>query len=99
MKVACHICSREREQTDSVMFTTTPEEKAYHKKMTGQTLSDRIGYCKPCYRLMENPVTAVQMMRGVVEVQLRAAGSPNASQVAERFEKNLLARMKLKQPS
>lgn len=95
MKVLCSICSRERKATVCKVFTTTPEEKATLKKM-GQTPQEHYYYCRPCFRILENPATAVELMKGVVQAQAQALGAGNAEQAAEKFKARLLARMKMK---
>jgi hypothetical protein len=65
----------------------------------GEAPQAKYAYCRPCMRLMENPVTAVELMKGVVQVHARALGAVNADELAERFKNRLLAKSKIKPPS
>lgn len=56
----------------------------------------RLVYCRPCYRLLSNQKTATEMMAGMVEAKMRAAGVPDAERIAMRFKTNLIAKSKTK---
>ena len=68
-------------------------------KKRGQTPQEHYYYCRPCFRLLENPATAVELMKGVVQAQAQALGAVNAEEAAEKFKARLLSRMNLKPSS
>ena len=94
MKVQCAICGRSRDEETCQIFVPTKEERRALQKM-GETPQARYAYCRPCMRMMENPVTALQLMKGVVQVHASALGAVNAEELAERFKNRLLAKTKI----
>jgi len=94
MKVTCEICKREREEETCEVFTLTAEERQILLKQ-GETPQERYVYCRPCMRLLKDPVTALQLIKGVVQVQATAMGAVNAEAVAEKFANKLLAKSKI----
>ena len=69
------------------VFSPTSEEKEALKKMGEVTPLEKYAYCKPCVGILSNPITAVALMRGVLQFQAKAVGvsSSNAEAIAERF--------------
>jgi len=75
------------------VFVLTEEEKRYLVAM-GDEPKERIVYCRPCTRIMRNQATALDLMKGVVQVQATALGVPNAEALAEGFKNQLLEKTK-----
>jgi hypothetical protein len=98
MKVKCAICERERSDTACKVFVLTASEKEGLRKM-GVTPPARQYYCRPCFRILENPASAVELMKGVLQAQAQALGASNAEEAANKFKAKLLARMHLKPTS
>lgn len=94
MRLECAICGRERDEASCQVFTPTKEERLALQRM-GEIPKDRYAYCRPCMRLMENPATAVALMKGVVQIHASAMGAVNAEELAVRFQNRLLAKTKI----
>lgn len=99
MKVKCAICERERSDTACEVFVLTTAEKESLRKMSAVPPPDRQYYCRPCFRILENPASAVELMKGVLQAQAQALGASNAEEAANKFKAKLLARMHLKSTS
>lgn len=99
MKVNCAICNRPRDASACKAFTTTAEDRENLRKLGEKVPKAVYYYCRPCVRLMENPSTAIELMRGVVHGHARALGTVNADEVADRYKNRLLAKTKFKPPS
>ena len=95
MKIKCAICNRERDRKSCRIFVPTPQEKNTLKKM-GENPQAEYGYCRPCVRLMQDPRTAADVMKGVMQMYARAFGAVNPDEVAERFKNRLLSKTPMK---
>lgn len=93
MKLHCAVCNRERDETVMTIFTPSPDEKKALKKMGEAKPLDRYAYCKACTRILSNPLTAIQLMKGVIQIQARSVGVPGSSAeaLAEKYGNKVLA--------
>lgn len=89
----CIVCGRSRSREEAVVLQLTAEEK---KALTveGKPSPQEIVYCRPCHRLMADQATALDLMKGMMIMRLRALGVSNAEQLGEQFKRRLLARSK-----
>jgi hypothetical protein len=90
------MCRRERDKATCRVFATTAEERETLRAMGEVDPPEEYVYCRPCFRMLEDPERAANLMKGVVEVQLRSIGVPNAGAVAEKFKQRLLAQARSK---
>lgn len=91
--VNCVVCRRSRARAEAEILVLTDIEKAQLKK-AGRDAPEEIAYCRPCFRLMNDQRSAVDLMTGTFAARLRAVGVANADQLAEQFKKRLLAKSK-----
>lgn len=89
----CVVCDRKRSREDAVVLTLTEAEKA-SLRAAGKSAPDEIAYCRPCDRLMRDQGTALDLMKGMMVMRLRALGVNNADKLAEKFKNQLLAKSK-----
>jgi hypothetical protein len=89
----CVVCGRKRSREDAVVLTLTEAEKA-SLRTAEKSAPDEIVYCRPCDRLMNDQRTALDLMKGMMVLRLRALGVNNADKIAEKFKNQLLAKSK-----
>lgn len=94
MKVKCSVCGRDRDKSTCEVIVPTPEEVEGLRKMGEANPTKEHVFCRPCFRILQNPVTAQALMRGVVRSFAKSIGSPNADELADRFQKELSAKSK-----
>lgn len=92
-RVKCIVCGRERARSEAEIMVLTEQEKAQIRKV-GQTPQEEVAYCRPCHRIMTDPQSALDLIKGTLILRLRAAGVQNAEQVAEKYRVALLAKTK-----
>lgn len=92
-QVKCVVCGRMRARTDAEVLTLTAAEKEQIEKL-GEIALAEVAYCRPCYRLMTDPKTAIDLMAGTLALRLRAAGVQNPEQTVAKFKAMLLAKSK-----
>jgi hypothetical protein len=75
------------------VFRVPEAERESLKKMGVEKPSDLYAYCRSCFKLMENRATAIQLMRGTLISQMRAAGVSItvAESQADKFCNKLLS--------
>ena len=75
------------------VFKVPQSEQATLKKMGIENPQDLYAICQACSRILENKGTAVQLIKGTIMFQFRAAGVSIAvaEKLAEEFCKKLLA--------
>jgi hypothetical protein len=75
------------------VFQVPESEREIIKKMGAETPQDLYAFCRSCSRLMENKGKAIQLLRGTMISQLRAAGVATsvAEKVVDKFCNKLLA--------
>lgn len=93
MKRKCSICDREREEDIMKVFRVPHSEQETLKKMGVEQPKDLYAICQACSRILENKGTAVQLIRGTIISQFRAAGVSIAvaEKLAESFCNKLVA--------
>lgn len=91
MKVKCGICSQDHERSECKIFQLTEAEKA-----SMADPQDEYVYCRPCYGIMSNPITATAFMKGQAQIKLTQLGVPNAEELATKYHADLLARAKVR---
>ena len=57
----------------------------------GPETQREVPYCSECLKAMRNLQQGANILAGVFERKLRAAGVPGADQVAEKFKERLVA--------
>jgi len=73
-------------------LTLTDEEKQFAFQSTGEPVPDVYVYCKPCYRLLQQPLSGAELLKGTLLESLRESGVPNAEEVANEYFKLLLSK-------
>ena len=89
--VACGICGKAKARSGCKIIKPTLQEQKELNRV-GDDRKEFI-YCKPCWRILSDPLTGPSLGKGIIETRLRQAGVPNAEQVAKSFHKKLLARI------
>jgi len=95
-KVSCAICNRKRDEQVCRAFKPTKAERANLIKLGETNPQEVYYYCRPCMRVVENPASAIELMRGVVRNYAQAFGVPNADGFADRYKARLLGKVKPK---
>lgn len=90
----CGVCGRENllESERKILKLTQEEQDFAYINTGGQNPSKDFVYCKPCYRLLQNPLAGAELMRGTLLANLRASGVPDPERVADAYYKWLLTR-------
>lgn len=83
----CGICDGGRPDAELVVVHLTEEERQSVRPLVDQ---DTFHYCKPCWALMKRPEQALALLTGSLEMGLRQAEVPDATQRARAFRDFLL---------
>jgi hypothetical protein len=67
----------------------TADEKAFVLKTQG-LVSDGHWLCKPCLKVLRDPVQGAQLIKGTLQINLSAGGVGNAEHVAQKFHDKLV---------
>ena len=59
---------------------------------TGEPPPEKYTYCKPCHRILQNPLSGAELIKGTLAATLKANGVPNAEKVAEQYFRFLIKR-------
>lgn len=96
----CCVCDR-KNLLDSELKTIVLSdlERQFAVANSGKEAPLKYTYCKPCLRLLQNPVTGAQMLRGSLEANLRDQGIPEPEKLADKYFKALIKRTPAKPPS
>jgi hypothetical protein len=88
-KVKCALCEQLKEEGACEVLTLTDAEKAAVKDAP-----DRYVYCRPCWRILNDPVNGLALMKGLVQAKLRSLGvsGDRAEAAAQEFQKKLMSR-------
>lgn len=90
----CCICHRPQlDMKRCEVLTLTPEERQA-LTASGQPDTDKLVYCKPCYRIATDRKRGAAFMKGLAETALRRAGVADAEARAQKFHDQLLAKAK-----
>ena len=92
MKKSCAVCNKTQEESKMTLFAPTPTEKEALKKMGEENPLASYAYCKACVGILSNPVTAIPLMKGLLQFRARSIGVSvtQAEAIAERFGKKVL---------
>ena len=90
MEGKCCICSQTRE---CVVLTLTDEERAAASKV-GTNLGETLAYCKACYKIATDPFVGAQLIKGLLEMRLRASGNPRAEEAGKKLHEFLIRKAK-----
>ena len=80
-EILCIICQKPYATGET--FTLTDAEK----KAIGDSAPDEVNYCSACLKVMQDREAGAQLLKGLYEMHLRAAGVPpiNIRSVSKRF--------------
>lgn len=82
----CLVCERERSKEDCKIIVLTEEEQAQVENPLPEYV-----YCKPCWKVLSDPVAGPALMSGIAQHQLQNAGVSNARKVASEFRTKLMS--------
>jgi len=99
VKVTCAICARRRDESSCKAIPTTKADRAQLLKMGEKTPQVVYHYCRPCLRILENPATALDLLRGMMRIYAQAAGASNPDQIASKYKSQLAAKIPRHKPS
>lgn len=84
---SCCVCRVAVEPPDCQTIELTEAEKAAYPGTP-----DELFYCRPCWKILSDPVRGPVLVSGLVQQYLRRLGVSNAEQLAAKFESALAAR-------
>lgn len=89
----CCVCGRENlMESERKLLKLTTEELAFAIVNTASEPPEHYAYCKPCFRILQNPLAGAELLKGSFLFNLREAGVPNADELADRYFKMLIKR-------
>lgn len=83
----CLLCERPHPEAGCHIIVLTEQERAQV-----QNPLERYVYCKPCWKVLSDPVTSPVLMSGVVLQHLRQLGVERAEELAANYRQALSAR-------
>jgi len=87
----CGVCGKkDLSKQEVIVLHLTEAEKALARK-SGKA-PDEYVYCKPCHRILQTPLAGAELIKGTLVVNLKAAGVPNAEEMADKYFRFLLKR-------
>lgn len=90
-ELACGICGRAVDKARCVIIKLSPEERNVLKASGDQDPLWQCVYCRPCHRVLTDPITGPSMFKGLIQVRLRQIGVANAEAIAKRSQTQLTA--------
>jgi len=87
--VICTLCQQSWPDTDCQVVTLT-EEEVVQLKEQGHNPPSQYTYCKPCWKVLSNPVSGPAVLRGLFEHHLKRVGVVNAEELADKYHKRLV---------
>lgn len=87
--IKCCVCGKSVTQANSTAFRFTAEEKKALQALD-QPVVEECSYCRGCLKLLSNRERGAQLLKGVLQMNLRMSGVANAEQHAEKFHDFLL---------
>jgi len=94
MKIDCCVCHRSQELGHCEIVELSADEKVTVEKMGYKPAPDKLHYCKPCWKILNDRQQGAQLIKGFWERSLQRAGVVNAEAKAEKFRRNLLDKVK-----
>lgn len=79
----CCVCNGMTDEAGQVIDLTEEERSTYPSS------PERLFYCKPCWKILSDPVTGPTLVGGLAHQYLRRLGVSNAEQLAARFQSAL----------
>ena len=88
----CMVCGTDHPKDELKIIQLTADEIRQLLRQGQANPEVQYIYCRPCWRTLSNPERAPQLMKGVLENQLRRAGvSPTkAATMAEAYHRKLI---------
>ncbi len=83
MKEPCCVCGKAT-GTSAHRIRLTEVEKTTIRNL-GQQPPDEFVYCRPCMAIISNRESGAQLMKGVLQAKLRAAGVVDAERRAQMY--------------
>ncbi len=87
-KINCALCGQEKSRDVCEVLTLTETEKA-----AIENAPDEYCYCRPCWKVLNDPVNGPALMKGIIQTKLRSIGVPGdrAAASAQEFQRKLSA--------
>lgn len=89
MNATCLICQRSRPRESCHVIVLTEAERAQVPDPR-----DEYVYCKPCWKVLSDPVQGASLMGGLAQHYLQHLGVEGVSERVTRFRDKLIARSK-----
>lgn len=88
-KVKCALCEQTKDEGSCEVLTLTDAEKA-----AIPNAPDQYVYCRPCWKVLNDPANGSALLKGLVQAKLRTIGvsGDRAEAAALDFQKKLLSR-------
>lgn len=83
----CLVCGRGAPRETSEVIVLTDEEKAQLPEPL-----DEYVYCKPCWKVLSDPLSGPALMSGIAQHHFRLLGVSNAEELAARYRSLLTTR-------
>jgi len=90
--VVCGICGQARSRDTCKVIKLTQSERQVILDDGQKPLPEYI-YCRPCWRVLSNPVTGPNLGKGLMQARLRQLGVVNAEALAKIYHKKLVSRI------
>lgn len=97
-ELQCGVCgaNRPRKSCHIIVLTEAERQKLIALK---QPVRDEYVYCRPCWRVLSDRVSAPALIKGLTLAHLRNLGVSNAEGLAQRFYVRLVDALKKKPPA
>lgn len=87
----CCVCGRKNlMESERKFLKLSTDEIAFALINTVTEPPEQYVYCKPCFRLLQDPLAGAELLKGSFLFNLREAGVPNADDLADRYFKMLI---------
>lgn len=92
-RVQCLVCGASRiKKTCHIIKLTVEERQALRQR--GEEPLDEYIYCKPCWKLISDPVAGPNLLKGLAQAHMRRLGVSNAEEIAQKFHSKLIQTQK-----
>jgi hypothetical protein len=86
-KVTCLVCAKECDRKHTHIVVLSEQERKHLNKPRDEYI-----YCVPCWRVLSDPKTAPDFISGLMLLNLRQLGVPNAKELSTKLKHWLIAR-------
>jgi hypothetical protein len=87
-KIKCGVCGYKKFPHDiHTIELTTAEKRALQEPV------EKLHYCIPCWKILNDPVRGPVLMKGLVQVWLKTAGHPDAERLATQYYEKLAKKL------